>query len=211
LPCNIFDVTTFTFHLKILFKKFSKQRAGYHLVYIMVKEQKSSCNDALLQPCKFSVPLPPPNSQAPLRSPTARVAAERPLGPAHVARGQKGDHHPPCHPLASPALTGIRVHISVKRKRPRSCCRGKEKTDRATTSSVAALLVRVPGPWGVLDLCMEAAASSWWTRDNRLDPLSGWMTTQGRQRGIPRPATATSSVRSWCMAGSVQEAPCACT
>jgi hypothetical protein len=29
---NIFGVTTFTFHLKILFKKFSQQRAGYHLV-----------------------------------------------------------------------------------------------------------------------------------------------------------------------------------
>jgi hypothetical protein len=33
LPCNIFGVTTFTFHFKILFKKFSQQRAGYHLVY----------------------------------------------------------------------------------------------------------------------------------------------------------------------------------
>jgi hypothetical protein len=32
LPCNIFGVTTFTFHLKILFKKTSQQRAGYHLV-----------------------------------------------------------------------------------------------------------------------------------------------------------------------------------
>jgi hypothetical protein len=34
LPCNIFGVTTFTFHFKILFKKFSQQRAGYHLVRI---------------------------------------------------------------------------------------------------------------------------------------------------------------------------------
>jgi hypothetical protein len=32
IACNIFGVTTFTFHLKILFKKFSQQRAGYHLV-----------------------------------------------------------------------------------------------------------------------------------------------------------------------------------
>jgi hypothetical protein len=32
LQMNIFGVTTFTFHLKILFKKFSRQRAGYHLV-----------------------------------------------------------------------------------------------------------------------------------------------------------------------------------
>jgi hypothetical protein len=32
LQTNIFGVTTFTFHLKILFKKFSQQRVGYHLV-----------------------------------------------------------------------------------------------------------------------------------------------------------------------------------
>jgi hypothetical protein len=32
LQTNIFGVTTFTFHLKILFKKFSQQRAGYHIV-----------------------------------------------------------------------------------------------------------------------------------------------------------------------------------
>jgi hypothetical protein len=31
----IFGVTTFTFHLKILFKKFSQQRAGYHLVSLV--------------------------------------------------------------------------------------------------------------------------------------------------------------------------------
>jgi hypothetical protein len=31
LQTNIFGVTTFTFHLKFLFKKFSRQRAGYHL------------------------------------------------------------------------------------------------------------------------------------------------------------------------------------
>jgi hypothetical protein len=31
LPCNHLSVSTFKFHLKILFKK-SPQRAGYHLV-----------------------------------------------------------------------------------------------------------------------------------------------------------------------------------
>jgi hypothetical protein len=32
LSCNHFGVSTFTFHLKILFKQFSQQHAGYHLV-----------------------------------------------------------------------------------------------------------------------------------------------------------------------------------
>jgi hypothetical protein len=39
LPCNIFGVTTFIFHLKILFKKFSQQRAGYHLVFTKKENQ----------------------------------------------------------------------------------------------------------------------------------------------------------------------------
>jgi hypothetical protein len=39
LQTNIFGVTTFTFHLKILFKKFSRQRAGYHLVDVTVSSE----------------------------------------------------------------------------------------------------------------------------------------------------------------------------
>jgi hypothetical protein len=42
LPFNIFGVTTFTFHLKILFKKFSQQRAGYHLVYPKLKNNPTT-------------------------------------------------------------------------------------------------------------------------------------------------------------------------
>jgi hypothetical protein len=34
LSCNHFSVSTFTFHLKILFIKFSQQRMGYHPVTI---------------------------------------------------------------------------------------------------------------------------------------------------------------------------------
>jgi hypothetical protein len=34
LSCNHFDVPTFTLHLKILFKKFPQQQAGYHLVQL---------------------------------------------------------------------------------------------------------------------------------------------------------------------------------
>jgi hypothetical protein len=47
LPCNIFGVTIFTFHLKILFKKFSQERAGYHLVCHYRRSSFSQCAGAV--------------------------------------------------------------------------------------------------------------------------------------------------------------------